>query len=172
MKITLAWSDRPIPYLGDLLKALGKTFDAMFSVQEIRISENSYDKSRKQYNAEVLLDEISRMGIPGDKAILILREDRDIYVPEMNFVFGLAGDKYALVSLARLDPRFYGGKDGDVLKERMIKEVTHELGHTFGLLHCENPECVMSFSNSIVGVNRKSPDFCEKCKEKLEIFRE
>ncbi len=172
MKITIAWSDRPIPYLGELVKAVGKAFGARISVREIKISGRSYDKGRKQYNAQILLDELSEMTIPGDKVILVLREDRDIYVPDMNFVFGLAGGKYALVSLARLDPRFYGGEDGEVLKRRMITEVIHELGHTFGLIHCENPQCVMSFSNSIVGVDRKSIKFCEKCKEKFEILRE
>jgi archaemetzincin len=171
MKITLAWSDRPIPYLGELLKAVGKTFNVSLSVQEIKISEKSYDRGRKQYNAEILLDEISGMDVPGDRVILVLREDRDIYVPEMNFVFGLAGGKYAMVSLARLDPRFYGEGDGEVLKRRMITEVIHELGHTMGLLHCDNPKCVMSFSNSIAGVDRKSPSFCKKCVEKLEIMR-
>ncbi len=170
MKITLAWSERPIPYLGELIKALGKTFNARLSVQEIEISEESYDESREQYNAEMLLDGLSEMSIPGDKVILVLR--KDIYVPGMNFVFGLAGEKCAMVSLARLDPRFYGEGDGEILKKRMITEVVHELGHTFGLLHCDNPHCVMSFSNSIVGVDRKSPEFCEKCKEKLEILRE
>ena len=170
MKITLAWSDRPIPFLGELLKAVGKTFDASLSVQEIKISGKSYNRARKQYNAEKLLDEISGMDIPGDKVILILREDRDMYVPRMNFVFGLAGEKYALVSLARLDPRFYGEKNGEVLKRRMITEVTHELGHTLGLMHCDNPKCVMSFSNSIMGVDRKSSSFCGKCSEKLEIM--
>ncbi len=153
-------------------KALEKTFNASVSVRKIGISRDSYDDSRKQYNAEILLDEISGMDIPADKVILVLGDDKDIYVREMNFVFGLAGGKCAVVSLARLNPEFYGEKNDEGLKRRVITEVTHELGHTLGLLHCNNLRCVMSFSNSITGVDRKSPSFCAKCKEKLEIMGE
>lgn len=168
MKITLAWSGEQIPYLDEVLKAVEKTFNASVSAQETKISEKSYDKSRKQYNAELLLDEISIMDVPGDKIILIF--NKDIYVPDMNFVFGLAGGNHALISIRRLEPEFYGEKDGKIFKERMMKEVNHELGHTFGLLHCKNPECVMSFSNSILGVDRKNSLFCGSCKEKLRIL--
>jgi len=33
--------------------------------------------------------------------------------------------------------------------QRVIKEAVHELGHAFGLTHCENSKCVMHFSNSL-----------------------
>jgi archaemetzincin len=36
--------------------------------------------------------------------------------------------------------------------QRLVKEAVHELGHAFGLNHCENIECVMHFSNSLQNI--------------------
>lgn len=52
---------------------------------------------------------------------------------------------------------------------RAVKEAVHELGHTYGLGHCRNPRCVMSFSNSLRDVDRKERDFCPSCRRKLAI---
>jgi archaemetzincin len=89
---------------------------------------------------------------------------------DYNFIFGLAQlrGRVALVSTRRLDPTFYGEKPSPGLfLERVVKEAIHELGHTFGLGHCADPRCVMSFSNSISDVDAKSAAFCPDCKKKL-----
>ena len=65
--------------------------------------------------------------------------DVDIFVPELNYVFGEAytPGKAALISLWRLKPKFYGESAGpDVLVLRALKESIHEVGHTLGLPHC------------------------------------
>ena len=49
--------------------------------------------------------------------------------------------------------------DKDYLRETLI----HELGHTLGLLHCDDLTCVMAINNDAYD----SGDFCEKCKNKL-----
>ncbi|HID92836.1 MAG TPA: hypothetical protein EYP60_01955 [bacterium (Candidatus Stahlbacteria)] len=46
-------------------------------------------------------------------------------------------------------------------KERVLKEAVHEL------VHCKDPNCVMHLSNSILDTDRKSTNFCSKCKQKL-----
>ncbi|RLF28477.1 MAG: hypothetical protein DRN14_04130, partial [Thermoplasmata archaeon] len=80
--------------------------------------------------------------IPGAKVVGVVEED--VTVSGLNFVFGLAEleGSAAVVSVYRLR-----SASASVLRERLLKEVVHELGHTFGLRHCPNPSCVMSFSN-------------------------
>ena len=75
----------------------------------------------------------------------------DLYVADLNFVFGLADShqKCAIISLARLQPEFFGQPgDPQLFRERALKEAIHELGHLRNLRHCSNPACVMFFSNS------------------------
>ncbi len=94
----------------------------------------------------------------------IMKED--IYFGNMNFVFGIASPTAlsCVVSLYRLDPEFYGfPQDEELYFSRVQKEIIHELGHVLGLLHCEKTSCVMSFSNSIYDVDRKTKFFCENC---------
>jgi archaemetzincin len=94
--------------------------------------------------------------------------DQDLYVPELNFVFGEAGGKAAVIALARLRQQFYGlPEDRGVFRRRVLTEAIHELGHTFGLGHCETRRCVMFFSNRLADTDRKGPGFCLRCRRKL-----
>ena len=128
----------------------------------------AYDPHRKQYRSDIVLERVQHR-ITGENRVLAIA-DVDIYVPTLNFVFGQAQypGRVALISIHRLDPKFYDRPSSyEILLERAIKEATHELGHTFGLAHCPNPSCVMSFSNSILEVDGKSPTFCDVCRRKL-----
>ncbi len=48
----------------------------------------------------------------------------------------------------------------DAFRERMVKEALHELGHTFKLLHCKDPQCIMHYCRSLRDVDRKSDHLC------------
>ncbi len=89
----------------------------------------------------------------------------DAYIPGLNFVFGLALP-YALVATV-YTPRLKLSANQRLFSERLMKEVMHELGHVYGLEHCPNRLCVMSFSNSLMEVDIKKPAFCEHCAAKL-----
>ena len=83
----------------------------------------------------------------------------------------------ALVSIARLRPEFYGlPPDGEVLASRLRKEVLHETGHAFGLVHCSDPGCAMSLSTALQHVDAKEDAYCSSCRRMigraLERFRE
>jgi archaemetzincin len=44
-----------------------------------------------------------------------------------------------------------------------MKEAVHELGHTFGLIHCSDARCAMSLSNAIQQVDKKTEELCTNC---------
>ncbi len=94
--------------------------------------------------------------------------DVDLFVPGLNFIFGLAAGNTAVISLARLKPEYYGEmKNVFLFRERALKEAMHELGHTFGLHHCPDIRCIMHFSNRLEDTDIKGPGFCRNCSIKI-----
>ena len=129
----------------------------------IPIPKHCLNPLRGQYKAECVLK-----AIPNTKGKALGVIDEDLYVPNLNFVFGVATSTKAIIALPRLRNEFYGMKgDEKLFLLRVLKEAIHELGHSFGLSHCPNPKCVMHFSNSILDTDIKGPDFCDNCKKKL-----
>jgi archaemetzincin len=128
----------------------------------------AYNKKRNQYLSIAILNAImgQKEYVPYEKILGMV--DHDLYVPELNFVFGEAGRKAAVISVTRLRQTFYHlPEDQDLFHKRVLTEAVHELGHTFGLGHCENPRCVIFFSNSLTDTDRKGSEFCQKCKNLL-----
>lgn len=125
------------------------------------LDPGAYTPSRGQYRADMLLEQ-ARRAIDGR---VLAVTDADLYVSDLNFVFGVAElpGRAAVVSLHRLR----SGANARLLRERLLKEALHEIGHTFGLRHCFDTRCVMSFSNSLSDADRKSERFCPSCREKL-----
>jgi len=99
----------------------------------------------------------------------------DLYVPVLTYVFGEAqlNGKAAVVSSYRLRDELYGlPKNPQRLKERLEKEAVHELGHTFGLIHCRNPNCVMYATTYAEEIDLKSRNFCRVCSALLAKKKE
>ena len=157
--------------LADLQTELGHTFlsrsNVLFPIDFL--PDDLYHTERQQYNAGKLISHLEGKVPKTDKTIIITTQD--IYVENLDFVYGVAqkGGFLSVVSLYRLDPRFYGQPSTyKKMQERAIKEAIHELGHTFDLDHCEKKTCVMSFSENITAVDRKEKHFCEDCREKVK----
>jgi len=56
------------------------------------------------------------------------------------------------------------------LTDRTIKVALHELGHSFGLPHCENKKCVMTDAvESVRTVDQADPALCSRCKHKIGL---
>ncbi|KAJ8246410.1 hypothetical protein GJAV_G00267430 [Gymnothorax javanicus] len=121
----------------------------------------------------------------------------DLYPKDSwNFVFGQASltEGMGVFSFARYDDNFYSrsykgrlekGKNirkGDYsvfdgyytppitssLLLRSCKTVTHEIGHMFGILHCQWLQCVMQGSNHLEESDRRPLDLCPVCLRKLQ----
>lgn len=157
---------------------LSQVFKVRFktSGEVVRLPPYAYDKTRRQYNSTLLLEYLA-LSNPGGYAKYLGVTEADLYAGRLNFVFGEAvlNGQYAVVSLHRLRPEFYGNPpDRRLFEARVLKEAVHELGHTFGLTHCENPECVMHFSNSIIDTDVKKAQPCLNCQVKLfrKIFQQ
>jgi archaemetzincin len=77
--------------------------------------------------------------------------DLDLFSPIFKYVFGEAqfGGKGAVISSYRLRGNIDGDSENGCppLIHRLEKEAIHELGHTFNLRHCSDPDCVATKSN-------------------------
>lgn len=135
--------------------------------EKLPLRKETFDKKRKQYRSNAILSEIQGYAVKKTDLNRVLGVvDADIFVPELNFVFGEAAcpGKAALISLWRLKPEFYGDVPNmELFSARALKEAVHELGHTLGLRHCSRFSCVMHFSNSISDTDIKQSLFCEQC---------
>jgi len=135
--------------------------------EKMPLRETAFDEKRKQYRSHAILSEVQGCAIKNPDMTRVLGVvDADIFVPELNFVFGEAvcPGKAALISLWRLRPEFYGdAPDVELFSARVMKETVHELGHTLGLRHCSRPSCVMRFSNGISDTDVKQSLFCDRC---------
>ncbi|WP_022854833.1 archaemetzincin family Zn-dependent metalloprotease [Thermodesulfobacterium thermophilum] len=132
----------------------------------------AYNPKRNQYISSKIIDLFSKYK-KNLKEKWVVLVDVDLYTHGLNFVFGEADPKrgIAVVSHARLNPEFYGlAFDEKIFTERLIKEVSHELGHLFYLPHCFHANCVMSFSNTIADVDKKSKSFCFVCESFLKTY--
>ncbi len=162
----------PVP--GDLLAWLAGRLAEVLATetsveQQIALPETGYDPKRDQYTGASMLNALRARLYPGAERVLGLT-DVDCYTPGLNFVFGQADTRAgpAFVALPRLRPSFYGDLEAPGLyRERVLKEAIHELGHTWGLGHCENERCVMHFSNPLRDTDVKGVAFCPRCQRSL-----
>jgi archaemetzincin len=122
------------------------------------------DGMRNQHHSTAILQAMQRYVEPGARLLAVTSVD--LYVPVLTFVFGEAQltGSCAVVSLHRLREEFYGlPPREELMRERLVKEAVHELGHTFGLRHCDDWRCVMTSSHGVERVDIKGADFCFVC---------
>lgn len=129
-----------------------------------------YDPSRRQYNGNNLLKDVETIYSP-DSLKTIGLFNVDLFIPILTYIFGQAylNGNTGIVSAFRLNNERYGiVTDDKVIIDRLIKEVIHELGHTFGLIHCHTPTCVMRSSTYVEDLDLKNSSFCLTCQNELQ----
>ncbi len=155
--------------LEQLASTLARTFRTPCRIRPETLDVTaSFDARRGQYYSTAILQQ---MESSLDSSARILGVTGcDLFVPVLTFVFGEAQleGHCAVVSTTRLGDEFYGlPPRSSLLRERLIKEAAHELGHTFGLRHCADWRCVMSSSHAVERLDIKTADFCKSCRAPL-----
>jgi len=159
------------PFEKEFLRRIALAVEAEFryqvSTEACHLDLNPYyNPARRHYNGNRLLHQLKGcIQNKYDRLICLFRIDR--YIPILTYIFGQAvlGEKTAIASVYRLRNELYGlKKDEDILLARAIREVIHELGHTFGLLHCHAPACVMRSSTYVEDIDQKTGSLCNRCR--------
>ena len=132
----------------------------------------AHHPERNQYFSTAIVEHLARMSSTGE--VILGVTPLDLYIPILTFVFGEAqlGGRCAVVSSFRLTQEFYGlPPDPALVRERLVKEAIHEVGHTAGLIHCDDYECVMAAAHSVEWLDLKGPRLCGECRGTLNAER-
>jgi archaemetzincin len=157
-------------FLEQLAEAVEREFTCTLKIKDGHIDLSEYyDPARRQYNGNKLLMHIDSLGTPPtDKSLGLFSVD--LFIPILTFIFGQAylGGRSGIASLYRFSNIHYGmPEDKQLILDRFKKEVTHELGHTFGLIHCHSLSCVMRSSTYVEDIDQKSQLLCSACRTAL-----
>lgn len=156
--------------LEQVADAVRKAFPYPVNLRDGHVDISDYfDPARKQYDGNRLLKSVDGLATP-DMVKAMGLFSVDLYIPILTFIFGQAflGGRTGIASIYRLKNERYGiTADDKLLAQRFRKEVIHELGHTFGLIHCHVPTCVMRSSTYVEDIDQKEEWLCHQCRGKL-----
>jgi archaemetzincin len=155
--------------LEQLAASLARTFHTPCTIRpEVLDLGFAYEERRGQHYSTAILQRMEELSTNGARLLAVTSSD--LYVPVLTFVFGEAQleGNCAIVSTARLHEEFYGMPPRpDLLRERLLKEAAHEIGHTFGLRHCSDWSCVMASSHAVEVLDVKGAEFCPSCRKPI-----
>jgi archaemetzincin len=173
--IIFPWEFSDAHLLPGLQRDLADYTRLVVNVRPMRQSlDFAYDPRRGQYHSTRIIEKILELNHDGgDKRVGLV--DHDLFIPILTFVFGEAqlGGAGAVVSCARLRNEFHGRPpDPAALHQRILKELIHELGHTFGLRHCALADCVMFSSHDLEDTDAKDHRYCSACLDRFLAARQ
>jgi archaemetzincin len=157
-------------FLEKIAEAVQLEFKFPVSFKESRLDLNEFfDPGRRQYNGNKIIHAVEALSTPETLKTVGLFSV-DLFIPILTYIFGQAflNGKTGIASFYRLSNERYGIEaDEKLLLERFTKEVIHELGHTFGLIHCTTPNCVMRSSTYVEDIDQKDRNFCHSCRKQI-----
>ena len=157
-----------IEFINELIPQVSQLTGYNVFLEEINLNiEDFYDHTRGQCDASKILNSVQSSK---EREKIFLFTSVDLFIPIFTFVFGLAklmGDS-AIISTHRLKNEFYGlPTNSQLLKQRLLKEIMHELGHLGGLRHCNNFDCNMASSTNTDELDIKKVEYCSACSHKF-----
>jgi archaemetzincin len=157
-------------FLRDIAEAVKQEYFFQVNIKEGRLDLSEfYDPGRRQYDGTKLLKEVdSAYSSDSNKTVGLFSVD--LFIPILTYIFGQAflNGRTGIASLYRLSNERYGINTADnFISERFKKEIIHELGHTFGLIHCHIPTCVMRSGTYVEDIDQKSSSLCPGCRKKI-----
>jgi len=156
--------------LMDLGPAIAQTFRVPCEVlPQVLDPEFAFHGERQQYHSSEVLQRMQRVVNANSWRVLGVAAV-DLYIPILTFVFGEAqmGGPCAVVSAHRLRQEFYGlPPDKEVLRQRLLKEAVHEIGHTLDLVHCDDYRCAMAPSHAVEWIDLKESTLCAGCEARV-----
>jgi archaemetzincin len=160
-----------ISLLHELRAAIPKSLRLVCEILPYELDPTpSYHPERQQYHSSEILQCMQPLVRPQDWRFLAIA-DVDLYIPILKYVFGEAqlGGPCAVVSVHRLRQEFYGlDRDDALLRQRLVKESIHEIGHTLGLRHCQDYSCVMASSHSVEWIDLRDSTLCDSCRSQVD----
>ena len=175
-EVALLWIGRQDPG-ADLLEKVRARLAHEYEVPvtanvSVERPDDAFDPRRGQHASGRILAWLAARPPAGGRVLGLT--DVDLFIPILTFVFGEAqlGGRAAVVSTARLaDASQVPGLPARIAL-RLQKEAVHEVGHTFGLLHCRDATCAMARSPSLRHVDAKSPSLCRACRARAQELLE
>lgn len=152
----------------ETIKYVEQTIRDVFGTEVLCMSaeplhSDDYALDRNQFKADNFLRFLPRK-MPKNASRIIAITESDMYGSGRTFVYGFAHIKNAcaVVSTARLKQSWYdSGPENDALMyKRIYACVVHELGHTYGALHCEDAACIMHAVSNIEELDGLSTSYC------------
>lgn len=170
--LPLGNADRRI--VAELGPQLERRFRASVAVHEKPVPiDPFYDAQRAQYNSTSIIGHLLeryRFADAASPTKVLGIAGQDLFIPILTYVFGEAqlSGLVGVVSYYRLPNERYGlPANSHAFSERLLKEAMHELGHTYGLIHCRAFDCVMHISTYVEDIDTKPAEFCRECERKL-----
>lgn len=152
-------------------EAVTKAFGAGVEVLPAKeLPKAAYYKPRNRHRAEKILDWLETgTDVKYTKVVGLAAGDISTTKDEIPdwgiFGLGSLAGRACVVSTFRLK---LDKPSQSKLEERFLKVVVHEVGHTFGLPHCESKGCLMrDAKGTIKTVDSEGTEFCATCRAKL-----
>ncbi len=140
------------------LSSIARKLRSLYGL-DVEVADSYRADAARRWNSTDILRQLKSTGSAGSLEVGLTSVD--IYSVGLTYVFGEAeiGGSVAVVSEYRFKTR----------PDCVEKLVIHELGHVFGLEHC-NRRCVMRLSQTVKDVVDKPAVYCADCAQMVAEF--